>query len=240
VNQLYEAGGVFAIVKQLLKKGLIDGSAPTVCGKTVGELAAASPDADGVVIRRIEEPYSSTGGIAVLRGNLAPDRAVVKRAAVLPGMLKHKGPARVFDSEDAANAAVLGGKIHAGDVVVIRYEGPRGGPGMREMLEATSALAGMGRDADTALITDGRFSGATRGAAIGHVSPEAAAGGPIALVREGDTVSIDIDAGRLELEVSDEELAKRRAAWKAPEPNVKRAGSRVMRHWSPRRIKGPC
>jgi dihydroxy-acid dehydratase len=221
VNQLYEAGGVFAIVKQLLKKGLIDGSAPTVCGKTVGELAAASPDADGVVIRRIEEPYSSTGGIAVLRGNLAPDRAVVKRAAVLPGMLKHKGPARVFDSEDAANAAVLGGKIHAGDVVVIRYEGPRGGPGMREMLEATSALAGMGRDADTALITDGRFSGATHGAAIGHVSPEAAAGGPIALVREGDVISIDIDAGKLELEVSDEELSRRRAAWKAPESRVK-------------------
>jgi dihydroxy-acid dehydratase len=221
VNQLYEAGGVFAIVKQLLKKGLIDGSAPTVCGKTVGELAAASPDADGVVIRRIEEPYSSTGGIAVLRGNLAPERAVVKRAAVLPGMLKHKGPARVFDSEDAANAAVLGGKIHAGDVVVIRYEGPRGGPGMREMLEATSALAGMGRDADTALITDGRFSGATHGAAIGHVSPEAAAGGPIALVREGDVISIDIDAGKLELEVSDEELSRRRAAWKAPESRVK-------------------
>jgi dihydroxy-acid dehydratase len=221
VNQLDEAGGVFAIVKQLLKRGLIDGSAPTVCGKTVGELAAAAPDADGAVIRRIEEPYSATGGIAVLRGNLAPDRAVVKRAAVLPSMLKHKGPARVFDSEDAANAAVLGGKIHAGDVVVIRYEGPRGGPGMREMLEATSALAGMGRDADTALITDGRFSGATHGAAIGHVSPEAAAGGPIALVREGDVISIDIDAGRLELEVSDAELEARRAVWKAPEPRVK-------------------
>jgi dihydroxy-acid dehydratase len=221
VNQLYEAGGVFAIVKQLLKKGLVDGSAPTVCGKTVGELAAAAPDADGTVIRRIEEPYSATGGIAVLRGNLAPDRAVVKRAAVLPSMLRHKGPARVFDSEDAANAAVLGGKIHAGDVVVIRYEGPRGGPGMREMLEATSALAGMGRDADTALITDGRFSGATHGAAIGHVSPEAAAGGPIALVREGDVISIDIDAGRLELEVSDAELEARRAVWKAPESRVK-------------------
>ncbi|MGA2546773.1 MAG: dihydroxy-acid dehydratase [Rectinemataceae bacterium] len=221
VNQLYEAGGVFAIVRQLLKKGLVDGSAPTVCGKTVGELAAAAPDADGTVIRRIEEPYSATGGIAVLRGNLAPDRAVVKRAAVLPSMLRHKGPARVFDSEDAANAAVLGGKIHAGDVVVIRYEGPRGGPGMREMLEATSALAGMGRDADTALITDGRFSGATHGAAIGHVSPEAAAGGPIALVREGDVISIDIDAGRLELEVSDAELEARRAVWKAPESRVK-------------------
>jgi len=218
VNQLYEAGGVFAVVKQLIKKGLIDGNAPTVCGKTVGELAAASPDADGVVIRRIEDPYSATGGIAVLRGNLAPDRAVVKRAAVLPNMLKHKGPARVFDSEDAANAAVKGGKINAGDVVVIRYEGPRGGPGMREMLEATSALAGMGRDADTALITDGRFSGATHGAAIGHVSPEAAAGGPIALVHEGDIISIDIDAGKLELEVSDAELARRRAAWKAPAP----------------------
>ena len=222
ITQLYEAGGVFAVIKQLLKKGLMDGNAPTVCGKTIGELAAAAPDADGTIIRRIEEPYSATGGIAVLRGNLAPDRAVVKRAAVAPEMLKHKGPARVFDSEDAANEAVLGGKIKAGDVVVIRYEGPRGGPGMREMLEATSALAGMGRDGDTALITDGRFSGATRGAAIGHVSPEAAAGGPIALVREGDMISIDIDAGRLELEVSDGELAARRAAWKAPEPNVRK------------------
>jgi len=220
VNQLYEAGGVFAVVKQLLKKGLIDGAAMTVTGKTVGEIAAAAPEADGVVIRTIDNPYSATGGIAVLRGNLAPDRAVVKRAAVAPSMLKHRGPARVFDSEDAANAAVKGGKIHAGDVVVIRYEGPRGGPGMREMLEATSALAGMGRDADTALITDGRFSGATRGAAIGHVSPEAAAGGPIALVHEGDFISIDIDAGKLELEVDEAELKKRRASWKAPPPNV--------------------
>jgi dihydroxy-acid dehydratase len=220
-SQLYEAGGVFAVVRQLLKKGLIDGSARTVTGRTIGEIAAEAPDADGVVIRRIEDPYSATGGIAVLRGNLAPDRAVVKRAAVAPSMLKHKGPARVFDSEDAANAAVLGGRIKAGDVVVIRYEGPRGGPGMREMLEATSALAGMGRDADTALITDGRFSGATRGAAIGHVSPEAAAGGPIALVREGDVISIDIDAGKLELEVPEAELAERRAQWKAREPNVK-------------------
>ena len=218
ISQLHEAGGVFAVVKQLLKKGLVDGGAPTVSGRTVAEIAAASPEADGVVIRRIEEPYSATGGIAVLRGNLAPDRAVVKRAAVAPGMLRHKGPARVFDSEDAANAAVMGGRINAGDVVVIRYEGPRGGPGMREMLEATSALAGMGRDADTALITDGRFSGATRGAAIGHVSPEAAAGGPIALVREGDVISIDIDAGKLELEVSDGELARRRAEWTAPAP----------------------
>jgi dihydroxy-acid dehydratase len=221
LNQLHEAGGVFAVVKQLLKKGLMDGSAPTVSGKTIGEIAALAPEADGAVIRPIDKPYSSVGGIAVLSGNLAPDRAVVKRAAVAPEMLKHKGPARVFDSEDAANKAVLGGKINAGDVLVIRYEGPRGGPGMREMLEATSALAGMGRDADTALITDGRFSGATRGAAIGHVSPEAAAGGPIALVREGDIVSIDIDAGRLELEVSEAEMAKRRAAWKPREPNVK-------------------
>jgi dihydroxy-acid dehydratase len=221
VNQLHEAGGVFAIVRQLLKKGLMDAGAPTVTGKTIGEIAALAPEADGVVIRRIEDPYSERGGIAVLGGNLAPDRAVVKRAAVLPGMLKHKGPARVFDSEDAANVAVLSGKIRSGDVVVIRYEGPRGGPGMREMLEATSALAGMGHDADVALITDGRFSGATRGAAIGHVSPEAAAGGPIALVREGDIVSIDIDSGLLELEVSDAELAERRAAWKPREPNVK-------------------
>jgi dihydroxy-acid dehydratase len=221
VHQLHEAGGVPAVFRQLLKKGLLDGSAPTVSGKTIGEIAASAPEADGNVIRRIEAPYSQLGGIAVLSGNLAPDRAVVKRAAVAPEMLRHRGPARVFDSEDAANAAVLGGKIKAGDVVVIRYEGPRGGPGMREMLEATSALAGMGRDADTALITDGRFSGATRGAAIGHVSPEAAAGGPIALVREGDMISIDIDAGRLELEVDEKELAARRAAWKAPEPRVK-------------------
>jgi dihydroxy-acid dehydratase len=192
----------------------------TVNGKTIAELAALAADADGVVIRKIENPYSATGGIAVLRGNLAPGGSVVKRAAVLPNMLKHKGPARVFDSEDAANEAVLSGKIEAGSVVVIRYEGPRGGPGMREMLQATSALAGMGRDADTALITDGRFSGATRGAAIGHVSPEAAAGGPIALVRDGDIISIDIEAGRLELEVPDEELKRRRSEWKAPRPRI--------------------
>jgi len=228
VVQLHEAGGVFAVIRQLLKKGLIDGSAPTVSGKTIGELAALAPEADGVVIRKIEDPYSATGGIAVLRGNLAPGGAVVKRAAVAPGMLKHRGPARVFDSEDAANEAVLGGKIKPGDVVVIRYEGPRGGPGMREMLEATSALAGMGRDADTALITDGRFSGATRGAAIGHVSPEAAAGGPIALVREGDSISIDIDLGKLELEVDGAELERRRAAWRAPEPRV--AGGWLARY----------
>jgi dihydroxy-acid dehydratase len=221
VSDLHEAGGVFSVLKELLKRGLVDGDAPTVSGKTIGELAAAAPGADGAVIRRIEDPYSATGGIAVLRGNLAPGGSVVKRAAVAPEMLKHRGPARVFDSEDAANEAVLGGKIRPGDVVVIRYEGPRGGPGMREMLQATSALAGMGRDADTALITDGRFSGATRGAAIGHVSPEAAAGGPIALVREGDAISIDIPSGRLELEVGAEELEKRRAAWRAPEPKIK-------------------
>ncbi len=221
IVDLHEAGGVFAVIRQLLKKGLVDGSAPTVSGKTIGELAAAAPEADGKVIRKIEDPYSATGGIAVLRGNLAPGGAVVKRAAVLPGMMRHKGPARVFDSEDQANQAVLGGETKPGDVIVIRYEGPRGGPGMREMLQATSALAGMGRDSDTALITDGRFSGATRGAAIGHVSPEAAAGGPIALVREGDTISIDIDSGKLELEVSESELERRRAEWKAPEPRIK-------------------
>jgi dihydroxy-acid dehydratase len=221
IAQLDEAGGVFAVVRQLLKKGLIDGSAPTVSGKTIGELAALAPEADGTVIRKIEDPYSATGGIAVLRGNLAPGGSVVKRAAVAPGMLKHRGPARVFDSEDAANEAVFGGRIKAGDVVVIRYEGPRGGPGMREMLQATSALAGMGRDADTALITDGRFSGATRGAAIGHVSPEAAAGGPIALVREGDMISIDIPSGKLELEVDAGELGRRKAEWKAPAPKAR-------------------
>jgi dihydroxy-acid dehydratase len=221
VIDLYYAGGVQAVLKQLLKKGLIDGTAKTVSGKTLGEIAAAAPEADGTVIRAIDNPYSATGGIAVLKGNLAPDGAVVKRAAVAPGMLKHRGPARVYDSEDAANEAVLGGKIHAGDVVVIRYEGPRGGPGMREMLQATSALAGMGRDADTALITDGRFSGATRGAAIGHVSPEAAAGGPIAFIKEGDIISIDIDSGKLVLEVDEKEIAARKAAWKKREPNVK-------------------
>jgi len=221
IVDLHEAGGVFAVIKQLAKKGLVDASAMTVSGKTIGELAASAPEADGKVIRKIEDPYSATGGIAVLRGNLAPGGSVVKRAAVLPGMLKHKGPARVFDSEDDANKAVLGGKTKPGDVIVIRYEGPRGGPGMREMLQATSALAGMGRDADTALITDGRFSGATRGAAIGHVSPEAAAGGPIALIREGDTISIDIDLGSLELEVPEAELARRRSEWKAPEPKIK-------------------
>jgi len=220
ISDLHEAGGVFAVIKELLKKGLVDGSAMTVSGKTIAELAAQAAEADGVVIRKIENPYSATGGIAVLRGNLAPGGSVVKRAAVLPNMLKHKGPARVFNSEDEANAAVLSGKIEAGSVVVIRYEGPRGGPGMREMLQATSALAGMGRDADTALITDGRFSGATRGAAIGHVSPEAAAGGPIALVRDGDIISIDIEAGRLELEVPDEELKRRRSEWKAPRPRI--------------------
>jgi dihydroxy-acid dehydratase len=220
ISDLHEAGGVFAVIKELLKKGLVDGSAMTVSGKTIAELAAQAAEADGVVIRKIENPYSATGGIAVLRGNLAPGGSVVKRAAVLPNMLKHKGPARVFNSEDEANAAVLSGKIEAGSVVVIRYEGPRGGPGMREMLQATSALAGMGRDADTALITDGRFSGATRGAAIGHVSPEAAAGGPIALVRDGDIISIDIEAGRLDLEVPDEELKRRRSEWKAPAPKI--------------------
>ena len=241
ISQLYEAGGVSAVIKQLLKKGLMDGSAPTVSGKTIGEIARDAPEADGTIIRGIDNPYSATGGIAVLRGNLAPERAVVKRAAVAPSMLKHRGPARVFDSEDAANEAVLGGKIKAGDVVVIRYEGPRGGPGMREMLEATSALAGMGRDADTALITDGRFSGATRGAAIGHVSPEAAAGGPIALVREGDIISIDIDAGKLELEVSDAELARRRSPSGRPRPAASRpAGWRATPPWSARPRAGPC
>jgi len=209
VNQLHEAGGVFAVLRQLAKRGLVDGSAPTVGGETIGELAALAPEADGTVVRRIEEPHSATGGIAVLKGSLAPDGAVVKRAAVDPAMRRHRGPARVFDSEESANAAILGGAIRPGDVVVIRYEGPRGGPGMREMLAATSALAGMGRDADAALVTDGRFSGATRGAAIGHVSPEAAAGGPIALVMEGDIVSIDMDRGRIDLEVDEAELAGR-------------------------------
>ncbi|MBQ3397154.1 MAG: dihydroxy-acid dehydratase, partial [Synergistaceae bacterium] len=176
---------------------------------------------DENIIRPIDNPYSPNGGIAVLKGNLAPDGCVVKRSAVAPEMMKHEGPARVFDSEDDAIKTIYAGGIKAGDVVVIRYEGPKGGPGMREMLNPTSAICGMGLDTSVALITDGRFSGATRGASIGHVSPEAASGGNIALVREGDIISIDINAYKIELKVSDDELAKRRAEWKAPEPKIK-------------------
>ena len=213
MEDLYEAGGIYAVMKEISKLGLLDLDCMTVTGKTVGENIANAVNKDPEVIRTIDNPYSRTGGIAVLRGNLAPDSCVVKRSAVVPEMLKHEGPARVFDCEEDAIAAIKGGKIVAGDVVVIRYEGPKGGPGMREMLNPTSAIAGMGLGSSVALITDGRFSGASRGASIGHVSPEAAAGGPIGLVEEGDIIAIDINANTINMKVSDEELARRRANW---------------------------
>ena len=218
---LYQAGGIPAVQAELAKKGLLDLDVPTVTGKTLGENIAGAHILDTKAIRPIDDPYSQTGGLQILWGNLAPDGCVVKRSAVAPEMQVHSGPARVFDSEDAAIAAIYAGKIVPGDVVVIRYEGPKGGPGMREMLNPTSALAGMKLDTTVALITDGRFSGASRGASIGHVSPEAASGGPIGLVQEGDTIAIDIPNARITLQVSDEELARRRAAYVQPEPNVK-------------------
>ncbi|MBR6222207.1 MAG: dihydroxy-acid dehydratase [Lachnospiraceae bacterium] len=220
MEDLNEAGGVYAVIKQLLDLGLINPNCMTVTGKTIGEAVANAVNRDPEVIRPIDNPYSKTGGLAVLKGNLAPDGSVVKRSAVVPEMLKHEGPARVFDSEEDAIAAILGGKIVDGDVVVIRYEGPKGGPGMREMLNPTSAIAGMGLGSTVALITDGRFSGASRGASIGHVSPEAAVGGPIALVKEGDMIEIDINNYSINLKVSDEELAKRKAEWQPREPKV--------------------
>ena len=220
MEQLNEAGGIYAVMNELNKKGLLHTDLITATGKTVGENIAGCENRDPEVIRPIDNPYSATGGIAVLRGNIAPDSGVVKRSAVVPEMLVHKGPARVFDCEEDAIAAIRGGKIVEGDVVVIRYEGPKGGPGMREMLNPTSAIAGMGLGSSVALITDGRFSGASRGASIGHVSPEAAVGGPIALVEEGDIIKIDIPNMKLELDVSDEELAKRKAAWTPREPKV--------------------
>ena len=213
MEDLNEAGGIYAVMKEISKLGLLDLNCMTVTGKTVGENIADAVNKDTNVIRTVENPYSKTGGIAVLRGNLAPDSCVVKRSAVVPEMLKHEGPARVFDCEEDAIAAIKGGRIVAGDVVVIRYEGPKGGPGMREMLNPTSAIAGMGLGSSVALITDGRFSGASRGASIGHVCPEAAAGGPIGLVEEGDIISIDIDANTINVLVSDEELVRRRANW---------------------------
>ena len=209
MEQLDEAGGVYAVMHELSRKGLLDLSCLTVTGKTVGENIAGCENRDREVIRPIEAPYSETGGIAVLRGSLAPEGSVVKRSAVAPEMLVHEGPARVFECEEDAQAAINAGDIHPGDVVVIRYEGPRGGPGMREMLNPTSAIMGMGLGSSVALITDGRFSGATRGACIGHVSPEAASGGPIGVVREGDIIRIDIPGNRLELLVGEEELAAR-------------------------------
>ena len=220
IEDLYAAGGVQAVMKQLADAGLLHTELPTVTGKTLGENLAGAENRDTNAIRPMDNPYSTTGGIAVLWGNIAKDGCVVKRSAVAPEMLVHEGPARVFDSEDEAIASIYAGQIKPGDVVVIRYEGPKGGPGMREMLNPTSALAGMKLDKTVALITDGRFSGASRGASIGHVSPEAAQGGEIALIEEGDTISIDIPAGKVELKVSDEELERRRANWKAPAPRI--------------------
>ena len=220
MEDLNEAGGVYAVMNELAKKDLLHLELMTVTGKTVGENIAGCLNKNPEVIRPVENPYSAVGGLAILKGNLAPDSGIVKRSAVVPEMLQHEGPARVFDCEDDAIAAIKSGKIAAGDVVVIRYEGPKGGPGMREMLNPTSAIAGMGLGSSVALITDGRFSGASRGASIGHVSPEAAVGGPIALVEEGDRISIDIDACALNVKVSDEEMAARKAKWQPRKPKV--------------------
>ncbi len=220
IEDLNEAGGIYAVMNEISKKGLLNLDCMTVTGKTVGENIKDCVNKNPDVIRPIDNPYSQTGGIAILKGNLAPDSGVVKRSAVAPEMLKHEGPARVFECEEDAIAAIKGGRIVDGDVVVIRYEGPKGGPGMREMLNPTSAIAGMGLGSTVALITDGRFSGASRGASIGHVSPEAAVGGPIALVEEGDIISIDIDNHQLNVLVSDEEMAARKAKWQPREPKV--------------------
>ena len=220
MEDLNEAGGVYAVMNELTKKNLINLDCMTATGKTVGENISGCVNRNPEVIRPVENPYSEIGGLAILKGNLAPDSGVVKRSAVVPEMMVHEGPARVFDCEEDAIEAILGGKIQAGDVVVIRYEGPKGGPGMREMLSPTSAIAGMGLGSSVALITDGRFSGASRGASIGHVSPEAAVGGPIALVKEGDIIRIDIPACTLDLLVSDEELAARKAEWKPRKPKI--------------------
>lgn len=221
IEDLNEAGGVYAVMNELDKKGLLYTDCMTVTGKTVKENIAGCINKNPEVIRPVDHPYSETGGLAVLKGNLAPDGSVVKRSAVVEEMMVHEGPARVFDCEDDAIKAIKGGEIHPGDVVVIRYVGPKGGPGMPEMLNPTSAIAGMGLGSSVALITDGRFSGASRGASIGHVSPEAAVGGPIALVEEGDIIKIDIPGLKLELDVPEEELEKRRKAWQPKEPEVK-------------------
>ena len=222
VQDLHEAGGVMAVLREISPLGVLDGEAMTCTGKTLAACYAGAQNHDPQVIRPLSDPYSPTGGLMVLRGNLAPRGAIVKRSAVAPEMLVHEGPARVFDSEDAAIAAIYAGAIRPGDVGVIRYEGPKGGPGMREMLSPTSAICGMGLDKEVALITDGRFSGATRGAAIGHVSPEAASGGLIGLVEEGDRIAIDIPSGSLELLVDEATLAARRERWVCPPPNVTR------------------
>ena len=220
MEDLNEAGGVYAVMQELTKKNLLYLDCMTVTGKTLGENIAHARNKNPEVIRPIENPYSETGGLAVLTGNLAPDGGVVKRSAVVPEMMVHEGPARVFDCEEDAIDAIKGGKIVAGDVVVIRYEGPKGGPGMREMLNPTSAIAGMGLGSSVALITDGRFSGASRGASIGHISPEAAVGGPIALVEEGDRIKIDISETKIEILISEEEMADRRAKWQPKEAKV--------------------
>ncbi|MDD6667448.1 MAG: dihydroxy-acid dehydratase [Lachnospiraceae bacterium] len=220
MEDLNEAGGVYAVMKELADIGLLHTDCLTVTCQTIGEAIANAVNKNPEVIRPVDNPYMKTGGLAVLKGNLAPDGSVVKRSAVVPEMMKHTGPARVFDCEEDAIKAIKGGDIVPGDVVVIRYEGPKGGPGMREMLNPTSAIAGMGLGDSVALITDGRFSGASRGASIGHVSPEAAVGGPIALVEEGDIIEIDIDNLSIKLDVSDEELARRKAAWKPRQPKV--------------------
>ena len=220
IEDLNEAGGIYAVMKEISKKGLLNLDCMTVTGRTVGENIKDCVNKNPEVIRPVENPYSQTGGIAILKGNLAPDSAVVKRSAVAPEMLKHEGPARVFDCEEDAIDAIKSGRIVAGDVVVIRYEGPKGGPGMREMLNPTSAIAGMGLGSTVALITDGRFSGASRGASIGHASPEAAVVGPIALVEEGDIISIDIDNHELNVLVSDQEMEARKAKWQPRTPQV--------------------
>lgn len=221
IQDLNEAGGIPAVMKELLDHGLLHGDALTVTGWSVSENLSRIKKRETEVIRKVEDPYSPTGGLAILRGNLAPDGAVVKQSAVAPEMLVHKGPARVFNSEEEACAAILGGQINPGEVIVIRYEGPKGGPGMREMLTPTSAVAGMGLDKDVALITDGRFSGATRGASIGHISPEAAEGGPLALVKDGDIIQIDIPNRRLDVLVDETELNRRRQYWTQPETKIK-------------------
>ena len=221
MEDLERAGGVYAVMAELAQAGLLDTSLMTCTGKTIAENLEGVVNRNPEIIRPVSNPYSKTGGIAVLKGNLAPDGCVVKQSAVAPEMMVHEGPARVFDCEDDAIQAIYAGKIVAGDVVVIRYEGPKGGPGMREMLNPTSAIAGMGLDKDVALITDGRFSGATRGASIGHVSPEAASGGPIGLVEEGDLISIDIPNHSITLEVDEAVLAARKAKWVCPEPKIK-------------------
>ncbi|MCQ2437676.1 MAG: dihydroxy-acid dehydratase, partial [Clostridia bacterium] len=221
MEDLDQAGGVYAVMKEPTQKNLLNTNVMTCTGKTMGENLEGIANLNPEIIRPIENPYSQNGGIAVLKGNLAVDGCVVKQSAVAPEMMKHEGPARVFDSEEDAITAIYNKKIVPGDVVVIRYEGPKGGPGMREMLNPTSAICGMGLGESVALITDGRFSGATRGASIGHISPEAAAGGLIALVEEGDMIAIDIPNCKIELKVADEVLAERRAKWVCPEPKVK-------------------